>query len=285
MRNTYLINSRSHRLKVFRIGATAKILSSGERADDELLVVHTHFTYEVFLVTDGRLQLITENGEAVYERSAVIIPPRIGHYSVPSSDGSYCLLLSFEKEDSAFENAVKNKITSVALSDDAMFYAKKAAEKLEKGSLGDEKDAELLLTLLFNEIVEGLIPNAKSDGATQISQRHINAIETIVNSRLKEGVTLSEIANEVYLSKRQVSRIISKEYGCSLPELINGKRLTAAENLLRTKNISVSRVAEEVGISSDGYFYTLFKAKYGITPLQYKKLKNKTAKDGKEEKI
>ena len=275
MRNTYLINSRSHRLKVFRIGETAKILSYNERSDEELRVVHTHFTYEVFLVADGQLQLITENGESVYERSAVIIPPRIGHYSVPSSAGSYCLLLSFEKENTAFENAVKNKITSVALSDDAMFYAKKAAEKLESGSLGDEKDAELLITLLFNEIVESLLPDAKSDGATQISQRHINAIETIVNSRMKEGVTLSEIADEVYLSKRQVGRIISKEYGCSLPELINGKRLKAAEILLRTTDISVARVAKEVGISSGGYFYTLFKAKYGVTPLQYRKMKRK----------
>jgi AraC-like DNA-binding protein len=92
---------------------------------------------------------------------------------------------------------------------------------------------------------------------------------------MKEGVTLSEIADEVYLSKRQVSRIISKEYGCSLPELINNKRLKAAEILLRTKNLSVARVADEVGISSSGYFYTLFKAKYGVTPLQYRKMKRK----------
>lgn len=270
-RNTFLINSRSHKLRVFRIGATAKILSNGYNAVNELGIVHTHFTYEVFLVTNGQLKLITENGETVYERSAVIIPPRMAHYSEPSSDGSYCLLLSFEREDTALENAVKNKISSARLSDDAVFYAMKAAEKLESGSLGDEKDAELLMTLLFNEITEALLPDARSDGATQNSQRHINAIESIVNSHLKSGITLSEIASRVYLSKRQVSRIIAKEYGCSLPELINGKRMKAAEIMFRTKDISISRVAEEVGISSEGYFYRLFKKKYGLTPLQYRK--------------
>ncbi len=272
-RNTFLINSRSHKLKVFRIGATAKILSNEKKDDNELGVVHTHFTYEVFLVTDGQLRLITENGESVYERAAVIIPPRIGHYSVPSSDGSYCLLFSFEKGNTDLENVVKNKISAVKLSDDAVFYARRAAEKLESSSLWDDKDAELLITLLFNEITEAILPDAKADGATQISQRHINAIESIVNRHLKSGVKLSDIAKEVYLSKRQVSRIIAKEYGCSLPELINNKRLKAAEILLRTKDISVSRVAEEVGISSSGYFYTLFKEKYGLTPLQYRKLK------------
>ncbi len=274
-RHAFLINSRSHKLNVFGIGEAAKILTNGRRDENAFEVVHTHFTYEVFFVTDGQLRLITENGESVYERSAVIIPPRIGHYSVPSDDKSYCLLLSFAKENTVLENEIKNKISSVTLSDDAIFYVRKAAEKLESRESGDNNDAELLITLLFNEIIEALLPDVISDYATQISQRHINAIETIINSHIKCGVKLSDIAKNVYLSKRQVSRIISKEFGCSLPELINSKRLKAAEILLRTKDISVARVAEEVGISSDGYFHTLFKKKYGVTPLQYRKLKKK----------
>lgn len=275
-RNAFLINSRSHRLNVFGIGEAAKILNDGRRFEEAPDMVHTHFTYEVFFVTDGQLKLITENGESVYERSAVIIPPRIGHYSVPSDENSYCLLLSFAKENTALENAIKNKISSVAISDDAVFYIRKAAEKLESRELGDNSDAELLITLLFNEISDALLPDAISDGTAQISQRHISTIETIVNSHIKSGISLSDIAKEVYLSKRQVSRIIAKEYGCSLPELINSKRLKAAEILLRTKDISVARVGEEVGIRSDGYFHTLFKKKYGLTPLQYRKLRKKT---------
>ena len=271
MRNTFLINSYGHKLKVFRIGSTAKIMADGKAEKNETGVVHTHFTYEVFFVTEGSLTLVTEKGESVFEESAVIIPPRIGHYSIPSHKRSYCLLLSFEKEDTPFEIAIKNKITALPLSSDAVFYIRRGSERLDEGTPDGEKDAELLITLLFNSIIKELLPSVVCDGASQSSQRHINAIEAIVNERLREGVSLSEIASGVYLSKRQVSRIISKEYGCSLPELMNGKRLKAAEILLKTTSLSVSKIAEEVGISSEGYFYTLFKAKYGITPLQYRK--------------
>lgn len=271
MRNTFLINSCGHKLKVFRIGSTAKILANEQKDKKDIGVVHTHFTYEVFFVTEGDLRLISENGEAVFEGSAVIIPPRIGHYSLPSHERSYCLLLSFEKENTELEKVIRDKISTVPLSEDAVFYIRRAAEKLDEGTADSERDAELLITLLFNYIVRSLIPDIRGESLRQGCQRHINAIEGLINERLKIGVSLDEIASGVYLSKRQVSRIIAKEYGCGLPELINGKRLKAAKILLKTTSLSISKIAEEVGINSEGYFYTLFKAKYGITPMQYRK--------------
>lgn len=270
-RNNYTIESYNYKLKVFRIGETARIRARNEREEKQFDVAHTHFTYEVFFVTSGVLELITEDGKTVYERSAVIIPPRLGHYSVPSGEGSYCLLFSFERVGTPLEKLLENRLTAIELSDDAVFYIRKASEKLDESTPNAEKDAELLITLLFNEIIGELLPSAHSGSERRSAQRHIGTIEALINSRLKSGISLTEIAAHVYISERQVSRIIAREYGCSLPKLINGKRMAAAEILLKSTDIPISRIAEEVGVSSESYFYTIFKQKYGVSPLKYRK--------------
>ena len=85
-------------LKVFRIGQTPgiKYLDTAVRNPADIKSIHSHFTYEVFFVTEGELELVTERESRIYERKILIIPPKIRHYSVPSGAGSYCLLFSFE---------------------------------------------------------------------------------------------------------------------------------------------------------------------------------------------
>lgn len=272
-RNNFTVECLGYKLKVFRIGETARIRAKTEKDPSKIDVAHTHFTYEVFFVTEGELQLITEDGKTVYERSAVIIPPRISHYSIPNRDGSYCLLFSFEKQGTELEAVIADRITTCSLSEESAFYIRKASEKLDTLSDGAQTDAELLITLLFRELIRELLPTAAADVGRFGVSRHISSIETLINSNLKRGLTLGQIAQKVFLSERQVSRIIAKEYGCSLPRLINDKRMAAAEMLIKNTELPMFRIAEEVGFTNESYFFTLFKAKYGITPLKYRKQK------------
>ena len=271
-RNNFNITSLGIRLKVFRAGHSTQLIPRiSQKTDNSVGVAHTHFTYEVFFVTNGSLRLISENGTTEYERSAVIVPPKLGYYSVPDREGSYCLLFSFDKKSSEYETILGSDIITVPLTDESVFYIKKAAQKLDCGSIGEERDAELLITLLFNELFRELFPDLYNKDALHSLQKHISAIEAYVNENIRSEITLADISKCVYLSQRQVSRIIAKEYGVSLPKLVSDKRLAAAEILLRTTDMSVSQVAERVGIVSVNYFYTLFKSKYGISPLQYRK--------------
>ena len=80
----------------------------------------------------------------------------------------------------------------------------------------------------------------------------------------------------MYLSQKQVSRIVKKQYGCTFPELMNQKRMSVAVMLLKNTHLSVSEIAVRVGINNENYFYKLFKERCGVTPLKYRNLKIKT---------
>lgn len=264
-------------LKVFRIGQTPgiKYLDPTAQKPTTVKTTHTHFTYEVFFVTEGELELVTEEDTRVYERKILIIPPKIRHYSVPSGAGSYCLLFSFEDTTqwrTLAEEQLKYNICQIPLSDDSAFYIRKIAEKCSLPSETTEKEIAHLASLLFYEIMGELLPKRHlGQDSSRGSPKHIYEIEQYINSHLKQKIMLADIAAHISLSPRQVSRVINKEYGCSLTELVTDKRLGSAEILIKNTSIPIGEIAKQANLGSPNYFFTLFKKRYGMSPLQYRK--------------
>ena len=256
-------------LKVFRTGKSIHLQDRTHVQQDPKAVagVHSHFTYEIFFVTDGTLELITEEGKWTYERAAVIIPPRIKHYTVPHGDGCYCLLFSVVGGAPPFLNEVR----ALPLSSDAVFYTKRLAQKAEQTDERSAADAALLVALLFSEILGDRLAKSKSASEIQRPSKHINAIEQYVNGHIYQKITANEVAEAVFLSPRQVARIVSATYGCSLSQLVSGKKLDAAQMLLQKTDLTVAEIANKVCLGAENYFYQLFKQKFGISPLQYRK--------------
>ena len=278
-------------LKVFRIGKTPgiKYHHDPSQPPTNMKSVHSHFTYEVFFVTDGTLELVTEGSARTYERKVLIIPPKIRHYSIPSGEGSFCLLFSFEegkkqsKWQAHIEAQLREGVYQLPLSDDMGFYIRKIAEKCTQTGIAVEKEEALLASLIFYEIIGKLLP--ESYGRQEMgsgSAKHIYEIETYINFNINKTsrITLSDVAKYISLSTRQVSRIIQKEYNCTLGELITDKKLASAEMLVRNTDMPIGEIARQANLGSDNYFYALFKERYGVSPLQYRKqMKERGQKD------
>ncbi len=259
------------RLNILRTGKHVCLRDRAQAALDSKAAasVHSHFTYEIFFVTSGTLELVTEGGATVYERTAVIIPPRLKHYTVPKGEGCFCLLFTTEKRIPFLPEG----ICALPLTEDAVFYIRKMAQKTEEESPQSQREAELLTALLFSELMGDLASDGQAAPMQKGAAKHINEIEQYVNAHIYQKVTLSAVAKAVFLSPRQVSRIVAAEYGCTLPQLVNAKKLDAAQMLLCNTCMSVSEIAAKVAPGAENYFYQLFKKRFGVSPLQYRKKK------------
>lgn len=71
-----------------------------------------------------------------------------------------------------------------------------------------------------------------------------------------------------------VSRLFKEATGRGFKEYITEKRLEKACDLLVTTKDSISIISGKVGFENPTYFSTLFKMKYGIPPVQYRKNSN-----------
>ena len=256
-------------LKIFKTGRELKLrnATAASRDPENLRGIHSHFTYEVFLVTEGTLELVTDRDTTVFERTTVILPPKLRHYSVSSGEGSFCLL--FSTEDKHLQQILNPGIHTLPLDQTDAFYIHRAATCLMDPQ-PDIQEIRLLLQLLFHRILVLLVPQQDAENL-EPDCGHINTIEQYLNNHLSEKISLADVASHVYLSTRQVSRIVSKEWGCTLVELVTQKRLDRSRILLEKTDLKIDDIARRTFVGSPNYFYALFKRKYGLSPLQYRK--------------
>ena len=83
-------------------------------------------------------------------------------------------------------------------------------------------------------------------------------------------ISLVSVADELGISKHQVSRIIKEAAGLDFPEFINKKRIEYAKKLLLNPAMTVEEVAKAAGYNYSYYFIKIFKSQEGVTPGQYR---------------
>ena len=260
-------------LKVFQNHGTPKLRPNRLAPEDPLTfkAIHSHFTYEVFFVCNGALRLITEEETRSYQRSILIIPPQIKHYSFNEQKGNFCLLFSVEDspQAAALTERFCHGVTELPLTEEIAFYIRQLDEKNEQTSPAAAEARRLLTALIFNHITDALLPRQAAYQAPHTE--HIDTIEGYINGHLLTKLTLLDVAKNVSLSTKQITRIIQKNYGMTFSALVTDKRLATAKMLLKNSDLPVHEIAERTFPGSESYFYTLFKKKCGMSPLSYRK--------------
>lgn len=120
-----------------------------------------------------------------------------------------------------------------------------------------------------------------------LSRKRLKALEEEIRSRdmvfagkidayIDEHLTdpqlnVSKIAADMAMSRATLYHKMSTTYGKGVAEVIEEKRMTRAEQLLRTTSLSILDISEKVGYSTPRYFSTRFKQVHdGQTPLKYR---------------
>ncbi len=82
-------------------------------------------------------------------------------------------------------------------------------------------------------------------------------------------IEITELVDAYHYNKYYFNRLIREYTGMSYTEYIQAVRLKHAGELLITDK-SVSSIASLVGYNNMGYFYRIFKEKYGMMPKEYR---------------
>ena len=80
---------------------------------------------------------------------------------------------------------------------------------------------------------------------------------------------MSDLSEQLNMSKAQLYRKMKGLLGCSTNEFIRITRLKKAAILLRQGNMSVSETTYQVGFNDLQYFRKCFVSQYGVTPSEY----------------
>ena len=272
------IEAAGYPVSVFRVGHSPKLLSTAKRIVTEQQItqnIHSHFTYEVFFIVSGTLELVTEHYTLPYQEKILIVPPGFKHSSLFEQAECYCLLFSFG-EDSDRTTAIKKQlnegIQTLEMTETAAFYIRQFAQMLFLNSPDGEDAVQHLASLLLSEVLLPFRQEVRSsDRKSPRRRHHISTIEEYINLNLHRKFSLADVSAAVFLSTRQISRIIEQEYGCTFSQLVMNKRLDHCQMLLKNTEMPVWQIAQQVFSDTPNYFYATFKRRFGISPAKYRK--------------
>lgn len=108
---------------------------------------------------------------------------------------------------------------------------------------------------------------SKSKGAEteDIAEKTARYIE----EHLSEELSVSSLANMVYVSPDHLTRTFKKKYQCTVSDYILKKRMIMAAELIRQSGMTITMVSDAVGFGNYSYFTEQFKKYYGMTPREY----------------
>ncbi len=85
-----------------------------------------------------------------------------------------------------------------------------------------------------------------------------------------QSITLRDIAEDMHFHENYLSRMIKQQAKQSFRDLLCQVRLQEAEKLLLDTDLSVTEIAAQIGYIKSNYFYKVFKAHYGVTPVEFR---------------
>jgi signal transduction histidine kinase/DNA-binding response OmpR family regulator/ABC-type xylose transport system substrate-binding protein len=163
----------------------------------------------------------------------------------------------------------------------------------EQQVAGVQAGADLYLTKPFNptfllESVRTLLANrakqrehfrrelavdAATVATTNPDQKFLADLTAIIEANLtKTDLNVEDIARSLGISRMQLYRKVKAVLGTGVTDFIQSLRLTKAREMLLDDSLTIADVAYELGFSSPSYFSTSFKARYQISPSEFRAL-------------
>jgi two-component system response regulator YesN len=106
------------------------------------------------------------------------------------------------------------------------------------------------------------------------AQKHNIVIEKVQNyiqeHYAEPNLSLELVSNIAGLSPSYLGKLFKGSTRQSFNEYLNYIRLEKAKELLASTNETAAKISESVGMYNTTYFSTLFKKKYGLTPLAFR---------------
>ena len=262
--------------QAFTIRGTAKLLnaSASRYGGDWHSVPHTHNHTELFYIVGGKGQfLIEDKFYPVDVNNLVIINPNVPHtedslnaqpleYIVlgiegvelaitGNSGGQFCILDHFESVE--ISSCLRNIL-----------------REMELKNTGYEDICQAYMEILIIRLMRSTSLAVQTEPQITSGNRQCAAVRRYIDLHFKEPLTLDLLSDEAHMNKYYLSHAFKREYGVSPINYMISRRIEESKYLLSETDLSMSQIAQLLGLSSLSYFSQVFRRTQNVTPLEYR---------------
>ena len=138
-----------------------------------------------------------------------------------------------------------------------------------------EPPNESLLELKFKELMFNLFSNPSNSNllayANSICDCHKPLLQEVMEANYTYNLSLTEFARIAHRSLAAFKREFKENFHMTPGRWLIKKRLDYAQSLLNITQKNVNEIAYDSGFENATHFSRVFKEKFGLSPLQYRK--------------
>jgi signal transduction histidine kinase/CheY-like chemotaxis protein len=112
-------------------------------------------------------------------------------------------------------------------------------------------------------------------GISRLDKKFLNDLRAAILARLADpDLTVESLGKELGLSRVQLFRKTKALLGGGTNDLILNLRLDKACTLLQNPDFTIAEIADQTGFTSQSYFSTVFKARFGVSPKDWRTVRS-----------
>lgn len=129
---------------------------------------------------------------------------------------------------------------------------------------------ETVLTVLLIQMLVMLQRFEMVNETESTSLRRFDEVIHFIKSHYTSSLTVQDLADYFFLSASHFQRQFKKTTGISFTQYLQNVRIQKCSELLKSTDIPIYQIANQVGYQDMKFFHALFRKKTGVTPKQYR---------------
>jgi AraC-like DNA-binding protein len=229
---------------------------------------HNHRFYEGFVLLKGDITLITPwETQHVESGSIVLFSPGTVHQWQTHDQPCLWLVLSFDLDHALITPQKKQWPVCPEL----IWVVTQIYETINLQLPGWQLRANSYLGVIYASLVSLIETPSDEKKQIETTSQLITRVDELLQENLNNPMTLEEIATEVSMSSRHLTRQFKATTGMTIHDRLEAIRMERAAGLLRRTNLSIEEIAGNVGIVNSAYFAKRFRQRFDISPYKFRK--------------
>ncbi len=237
------------------------------------VTVHRHEFYEIELILEGGGVYNIDGIDYPISRGKLFVMSPISYHKLNFDKNTRLINLMFTLNcdnlkflSGLFANAPHFVLD---LRETDIEFIRVLAEETVKNLKNNNRYTDYTAVLL--NCVLGKISSLKSSESFK-SISVISEAVLYIQNHFTEPITLEEVAKISNYSPNYFGKQFKQNTGISFKQYVADLRFAFAKELLKNSSLSVTQISHQSGFNDFSYFMTTFKAKYGVTPKQFREM-------------
>lgn len=241
---------------------------------------HMHSEWELIWILRNPLQVISEQRRITVQKDDLLLfsPEQLHEFrKVEESVTFLCLQFSPAMLCTVTDRLFDGIVLGPFLSDSECETIRRQMAQIAQAYLEESETAPLLclgrLYTLLHELfsrlpMQTVTPEERSSRSRQM--KRITALMRFVDENYMHKIRLSDFAEAEHLSVSYLSHFIRRSMNCTFQQYVTDVRVNSACKQIAAGEGNMTDVSLDSGFSDYRYFSGAFKARFGMTPEQYR---------------